>query len=255
MHCWSGSVELLPGLGVFRGRSGDNRPHRHWAHQVVLRGSDDDRLLELRCGDLPALLDSAFIPAGLAHQLGAAEVISVYIDPTTTLGRAVHAASAADGLAVALTPALAHELRCAFDGSLSIAQGAAHLHQILVTGVGGSSAVAPDTRLAAVLAALRRDVADPERAASGAGYAALAGLSASRFSHWFREQTGMPLRSYRKWLRLIHGLEHALCQAAGAGRLTQAAHQSRFADQAHFTRTFVDMFGIRPSDALAALDA
>lgn len=56
----------------------------------------------------------------------------------------------------------------------------------------------------------------------------------------------MPFRSYRKWLRLIHGLELAL---AGIG-LTDVAHQSGFADHAYFTRTFVALFGIAPSKFL-----
>lgn len=256
MRGWSGSVELVPGLGVFRGHAGDNRPHRHWAHQLVLRRDAAATVpLELCCGGTPARLDSAFIPAGVFHQLGAAEVISVYLDPTTTLGRAAHASSAAGDRVVALPPVLARALRAGFGGALPAGQGAAHLRQALSMDADGRSPAPSDARLAMVLEALRHGVANGEaEAEAGQGaahYAALAGLSASRFSHWFREQTGMPLRSYRKWLRLIDGLEHAL----GHGHLTRAAHQARFADQAHFTRTFIDMFGIRPSDVLAARNA
>lgn len=57
----------------------------------------------------------------------------------------------------------------------------------------------------------------------------------------------MPLRSYRKWLNLVHGLEQAL----RGQNLTAAAHQAEFADQAHFSRTFMQMFGVRASDVLA----
>lgn len=57
----------------------------------------------------------------------------------------------------------------------------------------------------------------------------------------------MPLRSYRKWLRLIFGMESAL----RGHNLTEAAHEARFADQAHFSRTFSLAFGVSPSEALA----
>jgi AraC-like DNA-binding protein len=61
----------------------------------------------------------------------------------------------------------------------------------------------------------------------------------------------MPVRSYRKWLRLVRGIEHVLA----GDRLTDAAHGAGFSDQAHFTRTFVATFGINPSLALARLSS
>ncbi len=105
--------------------------------------------------------------------------------------------------------------------------------------------VRPSAKLRSVLQALESEMLT-QKATRRSGLATLVGLSESRFSHWFREQTGMPLRSYRKWLRLIVGLEHVLKGLS----LTGAAHAAQFADQAHFTRTFVEMFGVRPSDAL-----
>jgi AraC family transcriptional regulator len=78
-----------------------------------------------------------------------------------------------------------------------------------------------------------------ERAAS------VACLSESRFSHLFVEQTGLPFRTYVLWRRLMRAVE---LRAAGAS-LTGAAHQAGFSDSAHFSRTFVRMFGI-PADAM-----
>jgi AraC-like DNA-binding protein len=105
-----------------------------------------------------------------------------------------------------------------------------------------------DARLQTVLATLAQPDA-LDRAHSRGQLAALVGLSETRFSHWFREHTGMPLRSYRKWLRLVRGLEHAL----RGGNLTDAAHQAAFADQAHFSRTFLQMFGVRASDLVSSI--
>jgi AraC-like DNA-binding protein len=69
-------------------------------------------------------------------------------------------------------------------------------------------------------------------------------LSPSRLGHLFREQTGLPLRQYRLWLRL----QKALQSLTQNHSLTVAAHIAYFSDSAHLSRTFRRMFGIAPSE-------
>jgi AraC-like DNA-binding protein len=76
------------------------------------------------------------------------------------------------------------------------------------------------------------------RAAAG-----IACLSESRFSHLFVEQIGLPFRTYLLWLRLSIAVE----RMAAGDSLTVAAHDAGFADSAHFSRTFLRMFGIPAS--------
>ncbi len=66
------------------------------------------------------------------------------------------------------------------------------------------------------------------------------GLSESRFAHLFSEQTGIPIRRYLLWLRLMQTIQ---CLLNGVS-LTTAAHEAGFADSAHLSRTFRDMFGM-----------
>ena len=73
--------------------------------------------------------------------------------------------------------------------------------------------------------------------------AAAANLSASRFRHLFVAETGMPLRTYLLWRRLLH-VWTLLMQGK---TLSQAAHASGFADSAHLSRTARTMFGLPPS--------
>lgn len=68
-------------------------------------------------------------------------------------------------------------------------------------------------------------------------------LSESRFSHWFSDNFGISYRSYRKWLRLLQSFQ-AIDQDIN---LTSMAHHAHFSDQAHFSRTCKQMFGIQPS--------
>jgi AraC family transcriptional regulator len=73
--------------------------------------------------------------------------------------------------------------------------------------------------------------------------AAMAFLSPSRFAHLFKQQVGLPFRRYMLWRKLTRAM-----LAIGKERtIAAAAHASDFADAAHLTRTFYQMFGIPPS--------
>jgi len=70
-----------------------------------------------------------------------------------------------------------------------------------------------------------------------------AGLSPSRASHLFVEETGLPFRTYVLWLRIQRAVE---AHAHGAS-LTEAAQEAGFSDSAHLSRTFRRMFGLPAS--------
>lgn len=69
-------------------------------------------------------------------------------------------------------------------------------------------------------------------------------LSPSRFAHLFRAEVGLPVRRYLLWRRLRNAV-HLLNKNES---LTTVAHAAGFADSAHLTRTFRQMFGITPSE-------
>jgi len=76
----------------------------------------------------------------------------------------------------------------------------------------------------------------------------IAGLSASRFRHAFKEATGVPLRRYRVWV--VMG---AAVRCLGSGKsLTDAALESGFSSSAHFSSAFREMFGLEPSRLIKA---
>jgi AraC family transcriptional regulator len=68
-------------------------------------------------------------------------------------------------------------------------------------------------------------------------------LSPSRFQHLFKQQVGLPFRRYMLWRKVTR----AMIAIARKGTLTAAAQLSDFADAAHLTRTFHQMFGLPPS--------
>ncbi|MEQ9364255.1 MAG: AraC family transcriptional regulator [Leptospirales bacterium] len=73
------------------------------------------------------------------------------------------------------------------------------------------------------------------------------GLSPDRLRHLFKQVTGISFRRYVMWSRI----RRAVAAAASGVSLTDAAHQAGFADQAHFSRSFRDMFGLSPRDSLS----
>lgn len=73
--------------------------------------------------------------------------------------------------------------------------------------------------------------------------AAMAFLSPSRFAHLFRDQVGLPFSRYMLWRKLTR----AMVAITSERTIAAAAHAADFADAAHLTRTFYQMFGMAPS--------
>lgn len=59
----------------------------------------------------------------------------------------------------------------------------------------------------------------------------------------FKQQTGMPIRRLRLW----HRMYESMIFISSGQNLTDAAYSAGFADSAHFTRTFQNMWGVGPS--------
>ena len=94
-----------------------------------------------------------------------------------------------------------------------------------------------------VTAVLNRIQASDDLRISLATAAEMAFLSPSRFAHLFKHQMGLPFSRYMLWRKLTRAM-----LAIGSERtISDAAHAADFADAAHLTRTFYQMFGMPPS--------
>jgi len=97
-----------------------------------------------------------------------------------------------------------------------------------------------DARISTVLKKIREadELRMPLEDAAG-----LIHLSPGRFAHLFKDQLGLPFRRYMLWRKLTR----AMLAIGREANIAAAAHASDFADAAHLTRTFHQMFGIPPS--------
>ncbi len=68
-------------------------------------------------------------------------------------------------------------------------------------------------------------------------------LSESRLLHLFKEKMGLPIRNYILWFRL----KIVITQIMEGNSLTKSAYEAGFSDQAHMTRTCVNIIGVSPS--------
>ncbi len=220
---------LWEGGALYFGPLSDNALHKHHAAQITL-GLDGP--FRLKYGGKWQEHRAIAIPANQPHQLdGGASLLAIaLIDGATSLGRSIAAGDFAPGCE-------------RLSGIPDTLAGARAFVAHLPAHTASQQAPRVDRRIARVMAALATPADAPSNAAA---LARLAALSESRFLHLFKETTGLPLRRYILWRRIISSIE-----AAGEGAdLTTAAQQGGFSDSAHFSRTFRETFGLSPSKLL-----
>ncbi|WP_298184263.1 helix-turn-helix domain-containing protein [uncultured Pseudomonas sp.] len=230
--CWRGKAWVSPGLGIFLGYTGSHERHSHMAHQVTIGlGGQVTVRAQSQALTAPAIC----IKAGTLHQIEGDEVLSIYLDALSEEARAMNCIAAAQLVSIPAgnTSAIEQLLETPELPAQLVREEVRRL-------LGLKMPQAADPRMRAVLQALE------ERQDDRARLAELVHLSPTRFSHWFVEQTGLPLRSYRKWSRLVVALRFV----SVGHNLTAAAHAAGFADAAHFSRSFRALFGLDPSSAL-----
>jgi AraC family transcriptional regulator len=226
------------------GGGGPIDPHSHYAIQLVIGAPSGLRVREGQDGEWHSC-SAALMPSRLTHTIdvNACEWSAVlFIEPETAEGKALSARlqnelEELDG--DALAPAvrrLAQAWRVEQDHGAVSAACVALVQEISRT----APRVPSDPRVLAAVEYIRQRVDQPITLAD---VAKVTHLSPGRFRHLFVEETGMPLRAYVLWRRLLH----VWALLAEGETLTTAAHGAGFADSAHLSRTARTMFGLPPS--------
>ncbi len=243
---WTGSPSWYLWDGGFfaLGRSeGIVPPHDHHAIQIVFAiagsvGIQGERGDWRTCSGL-------IVRPDVVHSYDANGALGamLFVDPESAEGAWLRASLRED---ITLVPAAriepcVAELRRFLETPLeSLELGALVRHCVQGLCAGAPPTRRLDDRVTRVLAAIRRS---DDLRLSIEDAAALAFLSPSRFAHLFKQQVGLPFRRYMLWRKLTRAM-----LAIGRERtISTAAHAADFADAAHLTRTFYQMFGIPPS--------
>jgi AraC-like DNA-binding protein len=96
-----------------------------------------------------------------------------------------------------------------------------------------------DPRVVRAIATIGKFSGEPVTAA---GCAAEAALSASRFLHLFKQETGISFRAFRAWKRARHLLHFANQDV----NLAHLAQDIRYPDSTHFSHSIRRFYGLKP---------
>ncbi|WGW64065.1 hypothetical protein P7I89_06125 [Pseudomonas aeruginosa] len=123
----------------------------------------------------------------VAHQIEADEVLSIYLDALSDEARALP-----DNIGEGITPIQMGDTASLRKLLSSSDPSAQQIREMVRLVLNLTTPPASDPRLQSVLAALKEPINGRQALAKRVH------LSPTRFSHWFVEQTGLPLRGYRE---------------------------------------------------------
>lgn len=233
---WKGDIVFSDTMAIFRGHVGDNKLHSHWASQLTI-SLGDELVFETESGAQSA--KAVYFPSKTAHRLESGFICSIYFDALSeSIPRAL-SKKAADGWAALTLDDLPSEL-AAIDALTD-------LEALMNSELLSPPDLDAEPRFENVIREIKAQMAegvDIDRDA----LAEIANLSPTRFSHWFVERSGVPLRSYKKWLKLRVVVDAVL---EGKNPM-EAAMMGGFSDLAHMSRAFSESFGFTYMDALKA---
>lgn len=235
MFLWHGRA-LIVGPGL------DSTPHAHYAAQLSL-ALDRPVRLRLPGAEHWVQTEAALFAPNAAHQLdcGGAQMAHLFVELPARSDAVATDFCAGFHRRPEFAPVRA-ALEQARRGTLDVEDAGRAVQQWLDCALpSGAGALAHDAR---IQRALDWMAAHPGERLNGAFLAALAHLSESRFTHLFRQQTGMSLSRYLLWTRLLQAVE----AVANGQSMTAAAHEAGFSDLAHLSRTFRATFGVVPSE-------
>lgn len=235
---WSGGA-LFIGSG-----GGTVSPHAHYAIQIVIGAPTGLQVQAGRRGDWTPCA-GAIVPSRAVHSI---DIIAcdwstvLFVEPETAAGRAL--STRLNRRIELLDPQELADPASLLEQAWRQARTAAAVQdaaQGLVNRLSGTVPHAPsDPRVLQAVEYLRSRT---DESPTLEEVAQAVRLSASRFRHLFVEETGMPLRTYQVWRRLLRVWELLMLGET----LTGAAHAAGFSDSAHLSRTCKTMFGLAPS--------
>jgi len=216
-------------------------PHYHGAAELVVSLGNPVTCLLPHGQSVSA--NSLLIPPGVTHQNCYTDRISatLYFDLDSAYYHQLKHRMAAHGSvfrSIPLEKELQKQLASIYRQTPTLDQCLNRIRHLLEPGVTFPKRRL-DPRVRRVVSLIREN---PAIDSSVDDFACQVKLSADRLHHLFTKEVGVPLHKFRLWLRLKRVSELFF---AGYS-LTYAAHQTGFADSAHFSRTFKRMYGSAP---------
>lgn len=215
-----------------------NRSHRHISASLLVGLDRPFRLaVDGEWRETRAAIVAPDVPQAL--EPGEARIWSVQLDPDSVYWRSLKSVTAG----MASTDLSLTGVDLPDPGETGCEAMAGALAKVISRS--GHAPVALDDRIAAICGKLRAEL--PERLELNS-LAQSVGLSSSRLTHLFRQETGVPLRRFLLHLKI----NRALAFWEPGISVSRLATEAGFYDQPHLVRTARDMFDALPSAYVAA---
>jgi methylphosphotriester-DNA--protein-cysteine methyltransferase len=230
------TIVLTPHRLLFDGELGRLRSHRHATYALLLGVEGTfDLVTEGRASRARV----AVIPASVQHQLDfhGGRTVVLYLDPHAPGYAGLHRRAARRCTSSARLGAFRRPLEDWLE------HGDFRPLFACLQARRGDAAERLDPRMSRLA---RRFSQGELLDASSTELAELVGLSTSRLIHLFKAELDARLRGIKQYYRF-----KLACRVVARGEsFTTAAHEAGFADSAHFSRAFVETFGLSPNTVL-----
>jgi AraC-like DNA-binding protein len=230
-------------FGAYYGNLVDNRAHKHYALQMSLAADSDTLTLTDEHG-VSTHAPCFFIHSNVEHLLTCDGMqLTILINPLSASGHFLSVSMAATTVS-APPPTLAEPIQQTLSalkrGQCSFPELFSCIRHVL-TEYECRCEEENHWQDERIVRALRYLDAHVERIVPLEEIAEHCFLSETRFLHLFKEKTQMSYRRYQLWNRITRSIpllhNHSI---------TEVAFQCGFTDSAHYTRTFVETFGVTP---------
>ncbi|MCT8332817.1 AraC family transcriptional regulator [Leptospira sp. 85282-16] len=215
-------------------------PHSHYAVSILVSlgapfhlHTKSDAVIESQ---------GIIIPPNYYHKLDASqsEMVIIQLDPKSEEYKRIEMDGSPKTIDLEVRNKIQKIADPLFGETLDCLSARSLYNQILSLLGSGSVLRKFDERIEIAIQRIKEKMPNP---VSLAELSEISGISTDRFMHLFKDNMGIPLRQYLLWQRL-----HIAAKLLQVGEnLTTASHAAGFSDQAHLSRTFKKMFGVKPS--------
>ncbi|MCW7492831.1 AraC family transcriptional regulator [Leptospira sp. 2 VSF19] len=215
-------------------------PHSHYAVSILVSLGNSFHLYTKSNQIIES--QGIIIPPNYYHKLDASqsEMVIIQLDPKSEEYKRIEMDLSPKTIDSTTREQILKIADPLFGDSLDCKSARALYNQILSLLGSGSTTKKYDERIEVAIQRIKEKMPNP---VSLTDLSEISGISTDRFMHLFKDNMGIPLRQYLLWQRLH--IAAKLLQ--GGENLTTASHAAGFSDQAHLSRTFKKMFGVKPS--------
>ncbi|TGK86946.1 AraC family transcriptional regulator [Leptospira noumeaensis] len=215
-------------------------PHSHYAVSILVSLTNSFHLYTK--SDSVIESQGIIIPPNFYHKLDAenSEMLIIQLDPKSDEYKKIIMDNSPKTIDINTRQKIQNIAEPLFNDSLNCISARIIYNQILSSLGSETTPKKYDKRIEMVIQKIKEKMPNPVTLTE---LSEISGISTDRFMHLFKENMGIPLRQYLLWQRLH--IAAKLLQ--GGENLTTASHAAGFSDQAHLSRTFKKMFGVKPS--------